>query len=241
MKLFYSPFHDFVHKILVVIHEADLQDHVELIPTFPFRNLKREWVEGKYEISALTPLGKVPFLALDNGETLYASQVVAEYLDGFSEQPLYPAVGELRFNALRRLAIGDAIFEFAVQLSMEGWRDERDRRGDLYRWLWPKIGASMEQLNLEAAGWSSFDIGHVGSLQGISYLDAWATGGDDIPENTCSDWRSRWPTLSDWFDVAVQRPSVRSHYQIPFDGDSSIERHQLAVSAVLHARSVRDD
>ena len=241
MKLFYSPFHNFVHKVLVVIHEADLQDQVELIPTFPFRNLDREWVEGSYDVSALTPLGKVPFIALDNGETLYASQVVCEYLDSFSKQPLYPANNSMRFDALRRLAIGDAIFEFAVQLSMEGWREEQDRRGDLYHWLWPKIDASMEQLNLEAANCMSFDIGHAGSLQGISYLDAWAAGNEDIPENTCIDWRSRWPGLSSWFNEAVQRPSVQSHYKIPFSGDSSIEQHQLAVAAILGARSVKDD
>lgn len=241
MKLFYSPFHDFVHKVLVVIHEADLQDDVELIPTFPFRNLASEWVIGEYDISALTPLGKVPLLALDSGDTLYASQVIAEYLDSFSKRPLYPAEGVQRFDALRRLAIGDAIFELAVQLSMEGWREEQDRRADLYQWLWPKIDASMQQLNREAADWSSFDIGHVGSLQGISYLNAWAAGNDNIPENICSDWRARWPTLSNWFDVSVQRPSVRSHYQIPFDGDTSVEQHRLAVCAVLDARSVKDD
>ena len=45
MLLFYSPFHRFVHKVLVAIHETGLVDAVELVPTFPFRNVEGVWVE----------------------------------------------------------------------------------------------------------------------------------------------------------------------------------------------------
>ncbi len=38
MKLFYSPFHTFIHKVLVTIHEAGLWDTVEFVPTYPFQN-----------------------------------------------------------------------------------------------------------------------------------------------------------------------------------------------------------
>ena len=55
--LFYSPFHRFVHKALVAIHEAGLVDAVELVPSFPFRNVNGEWVEGQYDLNQLNPLG----------------------------------------------------------------------------------------------------------------------------------------------------------------------------------------
>ena len=237
MKLFYSPFHDLVHKVLVVIHEAGLGDDVELVPTFPFRNLDREWVTGQYDTSALNPLAKVPFLTLDNGEALYPSQVVAEYLDGLGNNPLYPAAGPERFDALRRLALGDAIFDFAVQLSMEGWRDAEDRRPDLYTWLWPKIERSLDVCESEAPAWPGFDIGHVGLLQGVSYLDAWAVGRDDIPGNIAADWKNNWPALAAWFDTVVTRPSVRSHYKQDYEGDVSPENFARAVAEVLEVRS----
>jgi glutathione S-transferase len=236
MKLFYSPFHDFIHKVLVVIQEAGVQDDVELVATFPFRNLNAEFVTGQYDISAINPLGKVPFLALENGKTIYPSQVVAEYIDSFAKQPLFPSDIEDRVDALRRLALGDAIFDFAVQMSMEGWREEHERRADLYDWLWPKIERSMQELERESANWSYFDIGHVGVLQGISYLDAWATGRDDIPANCCANWRQRWPELDAWFDLSIQRPSIQSHYRIPYAGDTSPEQCQAAVASVLEAR-----
>ena len=38
MKLFYSPFHTFIHKVLVTAHEAGLWDQIEFVPTYPFKN-----------------------------------------------------------------------------------------------------------------------------------------------------------------------------------------------------------
>ena len=66
MILFYSPIHGFIHKVLVVAHEAGLADRLEIAPTYPLR-------EG-HDITALNPLNKVPTLALDDGRALYGSQ-----------------------------------------------------------------------------------------------------------------------------------------------------------------------
>lgn len=238
MKLFYSPFHDFVHKVLVTVHEAGLAGEVELVASFPFRNLAGEWVRGEYDVTALNPTGKVPFLALDDGTVLYPSQVVVEYLDSVSRDTrLFPAAGPERFDALRRLALGDAVFEFAVQMSMEGWRPPEERRGDLYEWLWPKITRSFDRLEREIPAYRAFDIGDAGVLQGLSYVDGWAGRRDDLPLNPCRRWRDAWPALAAWFEEAVNRPAVRSHYGRNFEGDVSPQRHAAAVEAVLASRS----
>jgi len=237
VRLFYSPFHDFAHKVLVVAHEAGLAGEIVTVPSFPFRNPDGEWVAGRYDTTPLNPLGKVPFLALDDGTVLYQSQVVVEYLDSLSRgEPLYPAGGLARFDALRRLSLGDALFECAVQMSMECWREPAERRTALFEWLWPKVTRSFDVLEREAADWRRFDIGHAGLLQGVSYIDGWAGGRDDIPGNPCGQWRSRWPGLAEWFAAACERPSVRSHYRRPYDGDTSPEQHRAAVEAVLAAR-----
>lgn len=237
MKLFYSPFHDFVHKVLVVMHEAGLADRVELVPSFPFRNPEGESVAGRYDTVAINPLGKVPFLALEDGTVLYQSQVVCEYLDSWSAgRRLYPDGGPARFDALRRLSLGDALFEFAVQMSMECWRGEGERRRDLFDWLWPKVVRAFDALEEEAPGWAGFDIGHAGLLQGVSYIDGWAGGRDDVPGNPCAVWRERWPQLARWFARACERPSAASHYRRPYTGDASPERHAASVEAVLAAR-----
>lgn len=238
MHLFYSPFHNFIHKTLVVAHEAGVFSRITFVPTYPYRNAKGEFVTGQYDSSALNPLAKVPFLATDDGEILYSSQVVAEYLDSLADgDKLYPDDGPERFDALRRLALGDAVFEFAVQMVMEEWRDADDRRADLYDWLVPKIERAFDSADAESAGWDAFDIGHAGLLQGVSFTDSWAGASDAAEERGLRNWKERWPALADWFEKAAERPSVQSHYGRPYAGDDSPENFRRAVEAVQQARA----
>lgn len=236
MKLFYSPFHSFAHKALIVAHEAGLWNQITLVPTFPFRDLNREFVTGRYDMMAITPLGKVPCLALDDGKMLYSSQTVVEYLDSnrVSGEKLYPCDGPERWDALRRLALGDAIFEFSVQMSMENWLDRAERRTSLYKWLWPKIIASLDAAEQWAAGDPQIDIGAFSILQGVSYMGESAS--EEDPEHPSYVWRDGRPSLSQWFDEIILRPSVQTHYGKDFEGDMSPENHQRHVAEILAAQ-----
>ena len=51
MLLFYSPFHTFVHKVLVTAHECGHWDDLERVPAFPFFNNDGELVSGQYSIA----------------------------------------------------------------------------------------------------------------------------------------------------------------------------------------------
>ncbi len=237
MKLFYSPFHGFVHKSLVVLHETGLWDEIEFVPTFPFLNLDRELVGDAYSIADIAPLGTVPTLALDDGTVLYGSQVVVEYLDSINPgAKLYPETGSNRWDALRRLALGDAIFETSVRMSMESWLAAEERRQSLYEWQWPKIIRSLDALELEAASFDDFDIGHTAILQGITYCASWASRAEDLPVHPKFDWREGRQSLARWFDKAVERPSVTAHFNKDYDGDMSPEFHRRKVEEVLAAQ-----
>lgn len=236
MKLFYSPFHSFAHKALVTAHEAGLWEQVTLVPTFPFRNLNKEFVTGQYDLSEIAPLGKVPCLGLEDGRVLYASQTVIEYLDAnrANDAPrLYPEHGAARWDALTRLALGDAIFEFAVNMSMEAWIEEENRRASLYTWLWPKIIAALDSLEATCDPARPFDIGDVGMLQGISYM---GDGSDTDPLYPNYNWRNGRPNLSAWYDEVITRRSVQTHLNKSYEGDLSPENHRRHVEEVLAAR-----
>jgi len=116
MKLFYSPFHTFIHKILVTAHEAGLWDELEFVPTYPFYNRQGEYQDDKYSIAELNPLDKVPALVLDDGTVVYASQAIVECLDSMSRsgQRLFPPGGPKRWEALTRMALSDAMFRTAL-------------------------------------------------------------------------------------------------------------------------------
>ena len=235
MRLFYSPFHSFVHKTLVVAHEAGLWETLTRVPTFPFRDLNGRFVTSQYDMSKLAPLGKVPCLALEDGTVLYGSQTIVEFLDAQRvTNRLFPPDGAKRWDALRRLALGDTLFECAVQLSMEAWLPEEARRRTLYEWVWPKIVATLDEAERWAATNPDFDIGSAGLLQGVSYLGEEGSTEDLLHPRY--RWRDGRPALSDWYDVVIQRPSVKAHLNVDYDGDMSPENHQRHVQAVIDIR-----
>jgi glutathione S-transferase len=78
VKLFYSPFHSFIHKVLVTAYEAGLWEQITFVPTYPFKN--RDGVDqgDRYTIAKLNPLDKVPTLVEGDGQVIYGSQALAE-------------------------------------------------------------------------------------------------------------------------------------------------------------------
>lgn len=236
MKLFYSPFHTFVHKVLVTAHECGHWGRLERVATFPFKNAEGEDQGDAYDISALNPLGKVPTLATDEGQVVFGSQAICEYLDATATaRRMYPEPGPARWDALARLALCDTIFESTVQMVMEQWKPEAEWSPTLFEWLWPKFNRGLDKLEADARrGWDTFDVGHASMLHAISYLGFRAEFYDaKDPIYPEYNWREGRPALSDWYDEAMQRPSVQSHYMQDFEGDSSAENCQRAVHEVL--------
>lgn len=236
IKLFYSPFHTFVHKVLVTAHECGHWDNIEFIATFPFKNLDGEDQGFAYDLTAINPLNKVPTLVTETGQAIYGSQAVCEYLDATATaRRMYPDPGPKRWDAVTRLATGDTIFETTVQMVAEQWQLEEQWNMTVFERLWPKYIAALDKLELDAKkGWSDFDIGHASLLHAISYLAFRAEfyeAKDPIHPNF--NWRAGRPALSDWYDEAITRPSVQAHYNKDFEGDTSAERCQKAIKDVL--------
>ena len=102
MKLRYSPTSPYVRKVTVTLIETGLEDRVERIPT-------SVW-DPETDIATVNPLGKIPALITDDGEVLFDSPVICEYLDGLHDgDRLFPASGAPRWRALRLLALGDEL------------------------------------------------------------------------------------------------------------------------------------
>lgn len=240
MKLFYSPFHTFVHKVLVTAHECGHWGDLERVATFPFKDNAGDDCGDAYDISALNPLDKVPTLVTDEGQPVFGSQAICEYLDSTSRaRRMYPEPGPKRWDALSRMSLCDTIFESTVQMVMEQWKPEAEWNLGLFNWLWPKFNAGLDNLERSAVqGWDDFDIGHASMLHAISYLGFRAEFYEaKDPVYPHYNWRKGRPALAEWFEQAVQRPSVQSHFNQPFDGDSSAAACQAAVRECLALRA----
>ena len=228
MKLFYSPVHDFIHKSVVVAEEVGVWADIEEVPVYPRRH--------GYSIAAINPLQKVPTLALNDGTVLYGSQTIAEYLDSIGRNGVhvYPPSGPKRWNALTRLARADIIFDLIVRVGHE--RLVAAPAAHIVKWNWPKFERSFDQMECEAAADSGFDVGHIGTLQALTYFDRQVsmTLPDPVPVNY--NWRDGRPKLAAWFERAIARRSVAAHFRKPHVGDDSPEFCQAKIAEVLRVQ-----
>lgn len=115
--MFDSPF---VRRVAVSMKLLDM----------PFEH--RNWSVGKdqADIRRYNPLGRVPTLVLDDGETLIESSSILDYLDETvgSERALLPRSGAERRLALKLMAIASGIADKGVSQLYEGaFRPEEKR------------------------------------------------------------------------------------------------------------------
>jgi glutathione S-transferase len=238
MKLFYSPFHGFIHKVLVTIHETGLWEDVTFVATYPFRN--RDGVEqgDRYSLCSINPLDKVPTLVTDDWQVIYGSEPICQYLDAMSRaNHLYPEAGPARWDALRRHDRAQTFFENTVTMNMEGWRPDEERHLDIFEWIWPKLLRSLDELEDECRAERGFDIGHAATLHALSYVDFGAKFYEAVdPLYPRYDFRVGRPNLARWYENQLDRPSVVSHLNRDFEGDDSPEYFQAQLAEVVKHR-----
>lgn len=195
MKLRHSTTSPYVRKVVVLACELGLDGRIERIPT--------NTQDPESDHARDNPLGKVPVLITDDGERLYDSPVICEYLDSLHDGPkAYPPSGAARWQALRLQALADGILDAAVARMLE-----TKRRPEALRWPdWislqsGKIAGALDRLESEADCLEEpVTIGQVAVGCALGYLDFRFPG---------EDWRGAHPKLAGWYQGFAQRPSMQ--------------------------------
>jgi glutathione S-transferase len=117
MKLLYTVNSPYARKVRIVAAEKhivlDLTEVVLAAPDCP--------------VSQYNPLGKVPVLILDDGESLYDSRVIVEYLDNRTPLAhLIPQVNGAKTMVRRWEALADGVCDAAVAVMLEQRREVQD-------------------------------------------------------------------------------------------------------------------
>lgn len=198
MKLHGDLLSPFVRMSLVTAHEVGLGAKIQHVVT------KVNPTTVNTDLTALSPVGKVPVLVTDHNHSLYDLRVIIEYLCHVSgNKTLIPDDGVKRFRVLTLAALGQAIAEAGV-----AWRYETAVRPQGMQWReWMErqtIRVNAEFDDLETS-WSK-DLAEItaGSLSvavALSYLDF------RIPDWS---WRPGRPKLEAFHQAFSARPSMQA-------------------------------
>lgn len=195
MKLRYSPRSPFVRKVLVAAIETGQRDAIELVPTRPS--------DPNTDLPTDNPLNQIPTLITDDGQALYDSAVICEYLDCSHEGlPLFPRKGDARWVALRLQTLGDGITDAGVARTLEN-----TRRPETYRWPefhareQAKVRRVLDKIESEVSQLEDpITIASIAIACGLAYLDY---------RFNEDKWRDGHPKLAAWFGRFSARPAMQ--------------------------------
>jgi glutathione S-transferase len=183
----------YARKAWVVAHETGLIDRIERIATNPHAD--------EY-LRADNPLCRVPTLIRDDGETLFDSPVICEYLDSLHSGPkLFPPDGPARWRALQLQAIGDGLLDANLARRNEILRPANEQSRDWVARQLMALAAGLQWLeqHVDELDAPAIDIGQIAVGCALGYF---AVRFPDDP------WRDNCRRLAAWQQHFEQRPSM---------------------------------
>ena len=194
MKLRSSSASPYVRKVIVCALELGLMDRIELDDT-------NVW-SATTSIRENNPLGKVPSLILDDGQNIFDSPVICEYLDALIPGiVLFPAPGAARWKALRFQAIADGIMDASVSRLLESRRAEGEKSVNWIARQRTSVHAALDALENEAQSLQGgpLTIGQISVAIALGYMDF--RFADD-------QWQDSRPNLAAWYADFSLRASM---------------------------------
>jgi glutathione S-transferase len=174
----------FVRKVRIVASVLGLEDRIEISAADtgdPDDALRRQ-----------NPLGKIPALILETGETIFDSAVIVDYLDWLAGGgKAIPSEPQARFRSLTQQTLADGIAEAAVLIRYENvWREPPQRSEKWIAYQSEKIARALRAFEAQPPE-ELIDAGTIGLACALGYLDLRFEGA----------WRADHPRLVAWLEV----------------------------------------
>ena len=195
MKLIGSLTSPYVRKVRIVFLEKKVDVDLEL---------ENVWAADT-KIANSNPLGKVPCLLLDDGEAIYDSRVIAEYVDTLSPVgKLIPTGSRERASVKTWEALADGIKDAGILARLEATLRPPEQQSPV--WVdrqMGKIDAALAQMSREL-GENSWCHGNQMTLADIAVGCALGYMLLRFPN---VDWQAQYPNLDTLYQKLMQRPS----------------------------------
>ena len=189
MKLLYTTRSPYAAKVRIVALERDIAlEFIEIA----------DLSKKTPELLASNPLGKIPALILDDGNHLFDSPVICQYLDTLGErEKLIPHKGPIRYQTLKIEALADGVCDAAVAIMMENNMRPEDKRMDaMISHHTAAIKRSLSYLNTDS-DWreTEWNLGQIAVAATLGYLNF---------RMKHLDWESEFPTLASWYEKTLK-------------------------------------
>lgn len=186
MKLLYSLGSPYARKVRIVASEKRIE--IEMVQVV--------LNAADCPAAQYNPLGKIPVLILDDGDTLFDSRVIVEYLDHRTPVAhLIPQDHTLKIQVRRWEALADGVCDAAILAIQEGRRPEDRQDVLVITKQRGKVDRGLAALNQEIGG-RKWCVGENFSLADISLGCMLGYLALRMPE----------------IDLAAQYPSLARHY-----------------------------
>jgi glutathione S-transferase len=192
MRLYGSLTSPYVRKVRILLKEQRIP--CEFVVT-------DAWAADS-PVPKLNPIGKVPVLALDDGRVLFDSPLICEYLDSLAPEPLIPATGETRWQALSWHALSQGILDAVVARLLESRRAPEKQSSEVIARQEEKIARSLTYADSAEKGYPYL------LEERFSYADlTLAVALEYIDFRYEHPWREKHPRLALWLAGIMTRPS----------------------------------
>jgi glutathione S-transferase len=196
MKLITSLTTPFGRKVRIVLLEKKIPFQLEVdVPWTPDTKVRQ-----------VNPLGKVPVLVLKDGESLYDSRVIVEYLEHLSPVGhLLPQEPDVRIAAHKIEALADGMTDAAALVYLENKRPEEQRSKEWIARQESKVFRALEALSeslgerLHFVG-GKFSLADIAAGCALGYLDF---------RFSYIDWRSTHANLASFAARVGERKSFK--------------------------------
>ena len=197
MKLIGALSSPYVRKVRMVLAEKKLD--YQFIP-------ENVWSDHT-QIAASNPLGKVPCLIMEGGESVFDSRVIVEYIDTLSPVgKLIPAAGRERAEVKTWEALADGLLDASILARLEStWagRSETERSANWIARQMEKVTMALQAME-RGLGDKAFCSGVHMSLSDIAVVCALGYLDFRFPH---IDWRTPCPNLHKLHDKMALRTS----------------------------------
>jgi glutathione S-transferase len=158
---------------------------VDLVPTVT--------ADVPAELLSANPLGKIPVLVLDDGQSIYDSRAITQYINRETKNALFPRNAAKRTEAERLEALADGICDCLLAHVME----RRSRPAEIVHqpWLdkqWSKVERSLDHLVANPPKLpKKINAGHIALRAMLSYIDLRFAGQWEKGRGKLKRWAAR--------------------------------------------------